>query len=217
MYREESTMNYRKNDRYIFVNKPLPYAFDAFMPYIDAPTMELHHNRHLQAYTDNLNAALRNYPPLWTLSLPQLVRIADRLPKPLGTQLRYNAGGVYNHRVFFEGMKNPANPYPLGTLSKAIDDAFGSFGKFKEAFKAAAMSVFGSGYAWLVADKNGRLQIVTTANQDTPLTRNLHPVLNLDVWEHAYYLKHYNKRADYIEDWFHVVNWGKAEENYRNR
>lgn len=210
-------MNNRNNGHYLFINQPLTYAFDALEPYIDALTMELHHNRHLQAYTDNLNAALKNYPALWNLSLEQLIRIADRLPKTLGTQIRHNAGGVYNHRFFFEGMKNPANPDPFGTLSRAIDEAFGSFGNLREAFKKAAMSVFGSGYAWLAMDKKGKLKIVTTANQDTPLTGNLHPLLNLDVWEHAYYLKHYNKRADYIEDWFHVINWGKAEENYRNR
>ncbi|NCB51862.1 MAG: superoxide dismutase [Clostridia bacterium] len=205
------------NDHYLFVNRPLTCAFDAMEPYIDALTMELHHNRHLQAYTDNLNAALRNYPALWELSLDRLIRIADRLPKPLGTQIKHNAGGVYNHRFFFEGMSNPASPFPAGRLLKAIDNDFGSFGKFREEFKKEAMSVFGSGYAWLVSDKRGKLKIITTANQDTPLTRNLYPILNLDVWEHAYYLKHYNKRADYIEDWLHVINWKRAEGNYKNR
>jgi Fe-Mn family superoxide dismutase len=202
------------NDHYIFVNEPLPYPFDALEPFVDGKTMELHHDRHLQAYTDNLNAALKNYPTLQTASLEQLIRMADRLPYPLGTQIGHNAGGVYNHRFFFAGLRPDGGAQPSGALDAAITRAFGSFPDFEAALRAAALSVFGSGYAWLVSGCDGRLRIVTTADQDTPLTRRLYPILNIDVWEHAYYLKHYNKRADYFDDWLRVVNWEAAERAY---
>lgn len=207
-------MNTPQNDHYIFVNEPLPYPFDAMEPFIDIKTMELHHDRHLQAYTDNLNAALKGYPTLQKASLEQLIRMAGRLPKPLGTQIGHNAGGVYNHRFFFAELKNPGGGQPSGELMTAITSAFGGFTDFVGELEAAALSVFGSGYAWLVSDGNGRLRIITTANQDTPLTKRLHPILNVDVWEHAYYLKHYNKRADYFDDWLSVIDWEKAELAY---
>ena len=210
-------MNHRRSDCYEFENTPLPYAFNSLEPYIDAKTMELHYNRHLQAYVDNLNAALSKNPGLQKASLEQLIMMACRLPNPLGTQIRNNAGGEYNHRFYFAGLRNPAHAQPSGCLEKAIEGTYGSFEKFREAFKAAAMSVFGSGYAWLMSDLNGRLRIVTTANQDTPLGNCLYPILNIDVWEHAYYLKHYNKRGDYIDSWFRVVNWDWAERNYLER
>jgi len=201
-------------DHYPFVNTPLPYAYDALEPHIDTKTMHLHHDRHLQGYIDNLNAALQDQPGLQSLSLEGLICSAGRLPAAVGTPVSRNAGGVYNHRFFFDGMTPEAAAEPAGALADAINRAFGGFDAFADAFKIAALSVFGSGYAWLVADRSGRLRIVTSANQETPLTMGFCPVMNLDVWEHAYYLKHYNKRGDYVGDWFRVVDWKKAEERY---
>ena len=202
-------------EHYPFQNTPLPYGYDALEPYIDTKTMHLHHDRHLQAYVDNLNATLKNCPSLQGMSLEQLIKTAYRLPEALCTPITNNAGGVFNHRFYFEGMAPPANQQPHGNLAAAIDRTFRNFSSFKERFKAAALSVFGSGYAWLVCDKRFNLCIVTTANQDTTLTCRLFPILNIDVWEHAYYLKHFNERAKYVDDWFNVVNWSVAEERYR--
>lgn len=217
-----------ENNYYPFINLPLPYAYDAMEPFIDEKTMMLHHDRHLQTYIDNLNNALKTSPELQKLSLEQLIRNASRLPEPLQTSIRNNAGGVYNHRFFFNSLKPAESPgsaavpeaaeasdpshenQPSGELAHRL----GSFDNFKSVFKKAALSVFGSGYAWLVTD-GGRLRIVTTANQNTPLEQDLCPVLSIDVWEHAYYLKHYNLRADYIDDWFSVIDWEQAEKNYQ--
>lgn len=201
------------NNHYPFINLPLPYGYDALEPFIDEKTMYLHHDRHLQTYIDNLNAALREHPNLQDLSLTQLIRSAYRLPQPLRTAIRNNAGGVYNHRFFFEGLKNPSDDRSSGELADAIAGSFGSLDAFLELFKKAALSVFGSGYAWLVTDKT-KLSIVTTANQNTPIEHGLEPILAIDVWEHAYYLKHYNVRADYIDDWMRIINWKQAEKNY---
>lgn len=205
------------NEHYPFVNTPLPYAYDALEPYIDEKTMELHHDRHLQTYIDNLNAVLEKQPSLQGLTLEQLIRRAPRLSRNIGVPIHRNAGGVYNHRFFFDSLSPDALSGPTGALEYAITKCFGSVSEFKEKFDTAAMSVFGSGYAWLVSDRKSNLKIITTANQDTPLNMGLIPILNVDVWEHAYYLKHYNKRADYIGDWWNVINWPKAEERFINR
>lgn len=202
-----------ENNRYPFVNTPLPYAYDALEPFIDQKTMGLHHDKHLQTYIDNLNALLRQRPGLQKLTLEELICRAEKLPRRLGTALRNNAGGVYNHRLFFEGLCNPAPREPSGPLREQIGRQFGSLEKFRSAFTEAALSVFGSGYAWLVLD-GCSLGILTTPNQNTPLTRGLCPVLTLDVWEHAYYLKHYNVRAGYVEDWMQVINWEEAERRF---
>ncbi|MGN0703580.1 MAG: superoxide dismutase [Lentihominibacter sp.] len=219
------------NNYYPFVNLPLPYAYDALEPFIDEKTMMLHHDRHLQTYIDNLNNALKTSPELQKLSLEQLIRNASRLPEPLQTTIRNNAGGVYNHRFFFDGLKAPAGQKaateagadmtsaagstqenrPAGILAQKL----GSFDTFKDIFRKAALSVFGSGYAWLVTD-GGRLRIVTSQNQNAPIEQGLCPVLAIDVWEHAYYLKHYNVRVDYIDDWFRVVDWNQAEKKYQD-
>ncbi len=203
------------NNYYPFFNLPLPYDYSALLPFIDEKTMELHHDRHLQTYINNLNAALADYPQLQELSLVQLIQNAYRLPEPLQTNIRNNAGGVYNHRFFFHGMIPPGSSdnLPQRNLAQEIDRQFGSFAAFRESFQKSALSVFGSGYAWLVVCR-GQLMIITTANQNSPLAQNLCPILTIDVWEHAYYLKHYNLRTDYIDDWFHVINWQAAEKNY---
>lgn len=200
-------------NHYPFVNPPLPYAYDALEPFIDAKTMELHHDRHLQTYVNNLNALIKDYPEYQHLSLEQLLLYLDYLPASLQTPVKHNAGGVYNHIFFFSLLKNPAAKQPENPLLRHIISDFGSFEAFRKAFTEAALSVFGSGYAWLVLNPYGQLKIITTANQNTPLPLNLCPILNLDVWEHAYYLKHYNKRDDYIGDWFQIINWEQANKN----
>ena len=200
-----------ENQYYPFINEPLPYEYDALEPWIDAKTMELHHDRHLQAYINALNEILEENPQLQKLSLRQLVMQANMLPQWLQRPVRNQAGGVYNHRFFFEGMK----PYEEGCepskqmMAHLVRD-FGSYEGFQKKFKQAALQVFGSGYVWLVRIR-GRMRIVTTANQNTPLTVGVQPLLCLDVWEHAYYLKHYNLRGDYVDDWYNVVNWKKVE------
>lgn len=203
-----------ENEHYPFVNTPLPYAYDALEPYIDTKTMELHHDRHLAAYIDNLNKELETRPRLQKLNLVQLINISKRLNPAVGVPISRNAGGVYNHRFYFDGLTPDSPKYPKGELLSKINSCFGDFEKFKSKFTAAALSVFGSGYAWLVCTARGDLGIVTTPNQKTPLHGGYCPILNIDVWEHAYYLKHYNKRVDYISDWFNVVNWDCANERY---
>jgi len=203
-------------ERYPFVNTPLPYAYDALEPYIDSLTMELHHDRHLQAYIDNLNALLADQPRLQNLSLEELLSVAPALPEPLATQIRRNAGGVYNHQFYFNnlapaGMNGGA---PGGRLLAAIQRDFGSIENMLQALGDAAMSVFGSGYAWLNLQPEGMLGITTTTNQNTPLPDGLLPLLNVDMWEHAYYLKHYNDRDGYLNDWMNVINWPQAEQHY---
>lgn len=200
------------NRYYPFENPPLPYAYNALEPYIDTKTMELHHDKHLQTYVDNLNKALEN-TKYQNLSLEQLIYNVDGLPAELQAPVRNNAGGVYNHIFFFNGMSNTEVKEPIGNLLQAIITQYGSFDNFKNEFKKAALSVFGSGYAWLVLDC-GKLKIITTPNQNSPIEQDLCPVLNLDVWEHAYYLKNYNVRSAYIDNWFNVVNWEEAEKKY---
>lgn len=190
------------NEHYPFVNPPLPYAYDALEPCIDQKTMCLHHDRHLQTYVDNLNHALKDYPELHTLSLEELLARPDRLPSSVRTAVTNNAGGVFNHIFYFSILGQIEYP---GNLLGHIFFTFGNFEEFEKKFTDAALSVFGSGYAWLVFDQTGMLKIITTKNQDTPIPLGLYPMLVIDVWEHAYYLKHYNLRADYIKNWFHII------------
>lgn len=202
------------NEHYPFVNPPLPYSTHAMEPYIDTKTMELHHDRHLQTYVDNLNTALKDYPEYHALSLEELLLSVDSMPAEIQTSIKNNAGGVYNHIFYFFNLKNPSEEEPPQPLKSYLEAQFGKYEDFQTAFGEAALSVFGSGYAWLVIDAFGNLKIITTANQDTPFSRNMYPLLNVDVWEHAYYLKHYNKRADYIKDWFQVVNWNQVSRKF---
>ena len=174
--------------------------------------MQLHHDRHLKTYIDNLNSILKKYPQFQTLSLAQLIHTTGQMPGKDCMAIARNAGGVYNHRFFFNGMCPDGNRAPGGDFAAAINRRFGSLITFQKKFTEMALSVFGSGYVWLVHGKQG-LCLVTTANQETPAGVGT-PLLNLDVWEHAYYLKHYNKRADYINDWWNVVNWDLAEQKY---
>jgi len=215
-------INFCKNSNndyhYPFSLVPLPYAYSALEPFIDEKTMQLHHDRHLATYVNNLNATLKDYPALHNCSLEELLFHADLLPPAIATAVINNGGGVYNHNMYFAGFK-PANltnkpNLPMGTLLQAINAQFGSFDNFKKEFKEKALAVFGSGYTWLASDKNGKLSIVNTKNQDTILPMGLTPILLIDIWEHAYYLKHYNMRADYIDDYFNVINFDIAQQNY---
>ena len=200
-------------EHYPFENAPLPYAYDALEPYIDEKTMQLHHDKHLKTYIDNLNSTLKKYPPLQTLPLVQLIRTVGQMSGKDYVAILRNAGGVYNHRFFFNGMCPNGKKTPDGALAAAIDRRFGSLNTFQEKFTETALSVFGSGYVWLVNGKQG-LCLLTTANQGIPAGA-VKPLLSLDLWEHAYYLKHYNKRADYINDWWNVVNWDLVAQKYR--
>jgi Superoxide dismutase len=204
------------NEHYPFVNPPLPYSYDALEPYIDTKTMHLHHDRHLQTYVDNLNSTLKDYPELHNWSLEQLIYNVDSLPIAIQQSVRNNGGGVYNHIFYFNGMSNSESRSQAGVLYHAIMRDFGSIQQFYDSFKKQALSVFGSGYAWLVVDQSGKVKTFASANQDTPFVQSQCPVAAIDVWEHAYYLKHYNERASYIDDWFNVANWDRAGELYKN-
>lgn len=190
----------------------LPYGYDALEPYIDVETMHLHHDKHHNTYVTNLNAAIEKYPELGEQSIEELVTNLNEVPEDIRTAVRNNGGGHANHSFFWKIMAPNAGGKPTGAIKEAIDQAFGSFEKMKEEFKTAATGRFGSGWAWLVLN-NGKLEITSTANQDSPLTDGKTPIIGLDVWEHAYYLKYKNVRPDYIAAFWDVVNWDQANEN----
>ena len=190
-----------------FTLPALPYAYDALEPHIDARTMEIHLTKHHQTYVNNLNAALEKAPQLEGKSLDDLMRGISSIPEAVRTAVRNNGGGHWNHSMFWELMGPQKGGEPKGRLGEAIKSSFGDVTKFKEQFAAAATGRFGSGWAWLIDDGNGKLSITSTPNQDNPLMEGKRTVLGLDVWEHAYYLKYQNKRPDYIAAWWNVVNW----------
>ncbi len=184
----------------------LPYAYEALEPFIDAQTMNIHHTKHHQAYVTNLNAALEKHPELGGWSIDDLLVKLAEIPEDIRTAVRNHGGGHWNHDMFWNIMAPNAGGEPAGALAKAIEADFGSFANFKAEFDKAAMGRFGSGWAWLVK-KGDKLAVVSTANQDNPLTDGLKPLMGIDVWEHAYYLKYQNRRADYVAAWWNVVNW----------
>ena len=192
----------------------LPYAYNALEPYIDAQTMEIHHTKHHQAYVNNLNAALEKHPDLQGVDLESLLRNIQSVPEDIRTAVRNNGGGHANHSLFWTIMGPNAGGAPTGELAAAINAAFGSFDAFKEQFSTAAKTRFGSGWAWLVVDGFGKLAVYSTANQDSPYMNGHTPILGLDVWEHAYYLKYQNRRPEYVENWWNVVNWDAVAERY---
>lgn len=197
---------------------PLPYAHDALEPFIDTATMQIHHGKHHNAYVTNLNNALNGHPDLQGKSLHEL--LANNLaivPDAIKGPVRNNGGGHANHSMFWLLMapnKTGAMPLPVGGLAKAIDAKFGSFDAFRDAFKAAAIGRFGSGWAWLIKNADGSVEIASSPNQDTPVMEGKTPVLGIDVWEHAYYLKYQNLRPSYVDNWWNVVNWAYAEQLY---
>lgn len=194
---------------------PLPYANNALEPHIDAQTMEIHHDRHHNTYVTNLNAALDNAPELASKTLEELIGNLDAVPESIRTAVRNNGGGHANHSLFWEIIGPNGGGNPTGALAEAINSELGGFDKFKEDFAKAATTRFGSGWAWLVL-KDGKLAVTSTPNQDSPIMEGQTPLLGLDVWEHAYYLKYQNKRPDYISAFWNVVNWEEVGKRYDN-
>ncbi|MDX7844042.1 superoxide dismutase [Aeromonas caviae] len=192
----------------------LPYAYDALEPHIDAKTMEIHHSRHHQTYVTNLNAALADLPELAALQLEALLARIDSLPAQVQGAVRNHGGGHANHSLFWQVMSPQGGGEPDGELAAAMERDLGGLEAFKQAFTQAALSRFGSGWAWLVVDGRGKLQVVSSANQDSPLMEGLTPILGLDVWEHAYYLKYQNKRPDYIAAFYNVIDWDEVARRY---
>ncbi|MFQ2480167.1 superoxide dismutase [Aeromonas caviae] len=192
----------------------LPYAYDALEPHIDAKTMEIHHSRHHQTYVTNLNAALADLPELAALPLEALLARIDSLPAQVQGAVRNHGGGHANHSLFWQVMSPQGGGEPDGELAAAIERDLGGLEAFKQAFTQVALSRFGSGWAWLVVDGRGKLQVVSSANQDSPLMEGLTPILGLDVWEHAYYLKYQNKRPDYIAAFYNVIDWDEVARRY---
>jgi Fe-Mn family superoxide dismutase len=193
---------------------PLPYPTDALEPYIDKMTMEIHHGRHHKAYVDNLNKALESAPELQNKSVEDLLRNFKSVPANIQNAVRNNGGGHANHTLFWEIMGPNTGGLPTGEMAGAIQAAFGDFDQFKAKIKEAAVGRFGSGWAWLVVGADRKLQVLSTANQDSPLMDGQTPILGLDVWEHAYYLKYQNKRADYVDQWWNVVNWNAVADRF---
>ncbi|MDE2820604.1 MAG: superoxide dismutase [Chloroflexota bacterium] len=191
---------------------PLPYAYDALEPHIDARTMEIHHGKHHAGYTKKLNAAIEG-TDLVGKSIEEILSDLDDVPEEIRTAARNNGGGYANHNLFWQVMSPDGGGAPSGALAEAINSVFGSFGDFKVAFSTAAAGLFGSGWAWLVTDR-GSLRIETSPNQDSPLMAGNSPILGIDVWEHAYYLNYQNRRPDYIAAFFNVINWAQVSENY---
>ena len=199
---------------YPFQLPGLGYSHDALEPHVDARTMEIHHGKHHAAYTANLNAALTDHPELHGMSAEALVANLSALPRSIRTAVRNNGGGFVNHDFFWRLMAPGGADRPGGALAAAIDAAFGSFDGFRKQFAAAAVGRFGSGWAWLAAGEGGALEVLSTANQDTPVMDGKVPVVGVDVWEHAYYLNYQNRRPDYVAAFWNVVNWSVAADNY---
>ena len=193
---------------------PLPYAFDALEPHIDARTMEIHHDKHHAAYINNLNAALKDHPELAAKPVNELIADLSAVPEAIRPAVRNNGGGHSNHTFFWEIMGKGKGGAPVGTLAEAITKTFGSYDEFKAKFEEAGVKRFGSGFAWLIVNKQGQLEIISLPNQDSPYMDGNKPVIANDVWEHAYYLNYQNRRPDYLKVWWNVVNWDHAEQNY---
>lgn len=198
---------------YPFKLPDLPYAHDALEPHIDAKTMEIHHGKHHQAYTTKLNEALEKHPDLQSKSIEDLLRGIDSVPEDIRTAVRNNGGGYHNHDLFWQIMGPNGGGEPSGALADAINSKFGSFTDFKKKVSTAGANQFGSGWAWLVV-ADGGIDVYSTANQDSPLMKGHRPVLGVDVWEHAYYLKYQNRRPDYLEAWWNTVNWDEVSKRY---
>lgn len=193
---------------------PLPYDYTALEPYIDEQTMHLHHDKHHQAYVTNLNNALQGQSQFENLAIEDLMRRINEVPENIRTAVRNNGGGHVNHTMFWQIMKPNGGGEPAGALAQAITQAFGSFDQFKAAFNDAGTKRFGSGWAWLVLNGSGQLQVISTANQDSPFMDGSFPIMGNDVWEHAYYLKYQNRRGDYLNAWWNVVNWDEIAARY---
>ena len=194
---------------------PLPYAYEALEPFIDTTTMQIHHDKHHAAYVTNLNGAMEKHPELAGKSLETLLKDLNAVPEDIRAVVRNHGGGTWNHTMFWEIMAPKTGGEPSGTLATAISSAFGNFANFKTEFEKAAIGRFGSGWAWLVKKTDGGLAVVSTANQDNPMSDGLLPLMGLDVWEHAYYLKYQNRRAEYVSNWWNVVNWAEVQRRFK--
>jgi Fe-Mn family superoxide dismutase len=194
---------------------PLPYDYAALEPHIDTQTMQIHHDKHHAAYVTNLNNALQGQPQMESMSVVDILRQINSVPENIRTAVRNNAGGHANHTMFWEIMTPGGSGQPTGELGTAITETFGSFDQFKAAFNDAGVKRFGSGWAWLTLGQDGKLQVISTANQDSPYMDGLYPVMGNDVWEHAYYLKYQNRRPDYLNAWWNVVNWDIVGTRYQ--
>ncbi len=200
-----------------FTLPPLGYDYAALEPHIDARTMEIHHTKHHQAYVTNLNAAIEKAPELADKSLEWLLQNLSSVPEAVRNAVRNNGGGHWNHSFFWQIIGPKAGGDPAGAVGEAIQSSFGDFAKLKEQLNASGLARFGSGWAWVVADKGGKLTIESSPNQDTPISEKKTPILGVDVWEHAYYLKYQNRRADYLAAWWNVVNWAEVYKRYEAR
>jgi Fe-Mn family superoxide dismutase len=198
-----------------FTLPPLPYPADSLEPYIDKTTMEIHHDKHHGAYVTNLNKALESAPDLQSKSIEELLAGLNSVPESVRTAVRNNGGGHANHSLFWTWLSGKGGGAPSGKIAEVINSNFGSFDAFKEKFNAAATGRFGSGWAWLTTDKGGKFEITSTPNQDSPLMEGKKPILGLDVWEHAYYLKYQNRRPEYIAAWWNVVNWDEVNKQLK--
>lgn len=198
-----------------FTLPKLPYAYDALEPHIDARTMEIHHTKHHQAYIDNANAAIEKHPALASKSVEELISALDQVPEAIRPVIRNHGGGHANHSLFWTVMQPNGGGKPAGDLAAAIDKTFDGFDAFKAQFETAAKTRFGSGWAWLSVKKDGSLAVSSTANQDSPLMEGMTPILGLDVWEHAYYLKYQNKRPDYVGAFWNVINWDEVARRFK--
>jgi Fe-Mn family superoxide dismutase len=197
-----------------FTLPPLPYDYAALEPYIDEQTMRIHHDKHHGTYVTNLNNALKDHPDLQSKSIDDLLRGLNSVPEAIRTAVRNNGGGHANHTMFWEIMAPGGSKQPTGALAEAINTTFGNVDTLKQQINDAGLKRFGSGWAWLIVDAGGKLQVVSTPNQDTPLMEGHPPVLGVDVWEHAYYLKYQNRRADYLTAWWNVLNWDAVAKRY---
>ncbi|MFL2640874.1 MAG: superoxide dismutase [Thermodesulfobacteriota bacterium] len=193
----------------------LQYSYDALEPYIDAKTMEIHHSKHHQTYITNLNKALESYPELFEKSLEDLLANLDQIPESIRVAVRNGGGGHYNHTLFWQIIGPKSDSKPSENMNSLITDSFESFDNFKSEFNEKATKQFGSGWGWLCQDKSGKLVTLSTPNQDTPISSGLNPILGIDVWEHAYYLNYQNKRPDYINAFWEIINWEAVESNLK--
>jgi Fe-Mn family superoxide dismutase len=208
-------INRQKKEALMFTLPDLPYDFNALEPYIDARTMEIHHGKHHQAYIDNLNKALEKAPTLQGKTIEEIVSNLNSTPEEVRTAIRNHGGGHYNHSLFWKVMTGNGGGHPAGGLLERINSSFGSFDAFKEKFAQAAISRFGSGWGWLSVDGKGGLVVHGTANQDSPLMEGLKPILGVDVWEHAYYLLYQNRRPEYVQNFWNVINWEQVAKNLK--
>jgi len=211
----DDSMNAQKRNETMFTLMKLPYDYNALEPFMDARTVEIHYTKHHQGYVNKLNAALEKAPAdIKKMPLEQLLVSLDQIPENIRTAVRNNGGGVFNHDLFWTIMAPKAGGKPSGKIAEAITRDFGSFDKFKEAFTDMAKAFFGSGWVWLVIDKTSTLSIMSTPGHDVPMQQGFEPLMVIDVWEHAYYLKYQNRRPEYIENWWNLVNWPQVEKNY---